>query len=195
MGRPAFRLYAHPLKQALSLLLALAFTGAGCVALADPIGSGALTAALAYALIVFFGLGALLIIATMLGRVLLRRPLLRIDSHGWRCAISPFDVQRAAWPTIASIAIYEQRLSGRRGNYYLMVEAKESARLPRPRIRAWAGRMYPPMRNAAIVLPLDQVFWRQTPLRCETLLKRIQVACGEEMERHGVRLEAQIQEL
>jgi hypothetical protein len=198
MGAPIFRLSANPLKTLLSLLLAVAFTGVGFfVVYEGPHASAirrATDAVIGYSLIAVFGAGTLLLVATVLGRAVLRRPLLQVDREGWSWAISPFDPQRIAWSEIATIAIYQQRLPRGSSTYYLVVQAKEPYRLPWPRLRGVLARFYPSLQTAVMVLPLDLVFLRQTPARSEVLLQRIQSACAEELERHGVRLEPLIQE-
>jgi hypothetical protein len=190
-----FRLYAHPLKQLLYLLLAVTFTSAGVVALYDPLGKGTLTTVLAYAVIVFCGLATVLLAAAFLTSVVLRRPLLQMDPWGVKGGSSVLDLHRIAWPDVSTIALYQRRLARGSSTCYLVVQARESERWPRSRQRAFPGHFDPALQNAAIVVPLDHLLVHQTPARCEALLQRIQITCGEQIERYGVRLEPHIQEL
>jgi hypothetical protein len=198
MAVPIFRLRASRLKIVITLLLAVAFTGVGFLIVYEAPHASAIQratdAVIGYSLIAVCGVGTLLLIATILGRAVLRRPLLQVDREGWSWAISPFDPQRIAWSNIAAIAIYRQRLRRSSSSYYLVVHAREPFRRPWLRL-GWAlTRFYPSLQTAALILPLDLVFLRQTPARSEALLQRIHNACAEEIERHGVRLELLIQE-
>jgi hypothetical protein len=183
----SLRLYANPARQVIRLVCALGFTLFGLLMLRDPslVGSKKVTA-IAYVVILFFGFGTVVLLLALLRHVVLRHPVLQIDVHGWSYQ-PPFGrgPQRISWDNIAGIGVYHQLMTYS-NDYWLVVHARDPRYEPRPRIRAFVSSIYPSLSSAVLTVPLNSIFLRTTPAKCEQLLRHICTAYGSEFQHYGV---------
>jgi hypothetical protein len=194
----SLRFYANPLKLGLYLAGAVGFVIVGYLLLQDPKIHADMRKTLGtYAAVGFFGLCAvvfLFMILMTLGNIMLRRPVLEVDAQGWHYMPRTYfgAIQVVDWQDIAAIGAYRQR--GARGTsmYYLIVSAREPEKLPRQRLKSLVGRAYPAIREMAILVPLNVLFLRVTPRKCESLLARIRMQFAHELQFYGIRVDDEV---
>lgn len=133
----------------------------------------------------FFGLGAVVFLIQLFGRLLLRQPTLAVNDDGivfhafWRTL-------SVRWDKIRDIAIYKQTGGYRTKVYYLVMNARDPDSLPRPRARAFTARFYPSLSKAAITVPLYQLFVRGTAAKCDALLRDIYTHFAPQLSYYGI---------
>jgi hypothetical protein len=193
-GHP-LRFYANPIKLLLLLLASLIFVVIGLLMLHDPKASARPSnVAIAWAAIVFFGLGAGVFLVMNFRNLIVRRAVLQIDEQGWSYLSGPFVSTRTVnWQDIAHIALYRQRM-GRGGTmYYLVLHGKSPNKVTRA--ARFSARFYPSLQGSLMTLPLNNVFVRTTPKKVERLLERIRTRYAYELHLYGVQVDAQIDAL
>ena len=195
-GHP-LRLYANPVKQFLLLLCSAAFVSIGLLMLQDPkVRADASKTAVAYAAVVFFGLGVVVFLIMILRYTVFRSPVLQIDAQGW--SYSPpllGEALAVPWYNIRAIALLRQKMP-RNTMYYLVVYARDPQQLPRhPRAQAFAARFYPSLSGAAISVPLNSLFVRTTPSKSKRLLERIVSTCAHEIQLHRVQVSGEMYDI
>jgi hypothetical protein len=189
------RLYANPIKQVLYLLICTAFVATGLWIIQSPGPRGRSFAPIfGWFAVVFFGLSTVVILITFVVYVLLRRPVVLIDGHGWSyvSGLSP-KAQHVDWQGITRIALFRHKFqSGYRSQtHYHLVLFGEAGPFGQtlPRLRARLQKMYPMFRGAIMTVPLNTLFFRTTTAKCVALLERIEAACGQEMALYDIRIE------
>lgn len=123
----ALRYFPSALKMALLLVVCAGFV-AVCywmVSVSASRGSVSRTV-IGYVGITFFGLDGLVALWLLLGRLIVRRPWLVVDSYGISCYIG-HKLRTTHWDQISDIAIYRQRLSRGNSQYYLVVGARDES--------------------------------------------------------------------
>jgi hypothetical protein len=178
------------------LFAAVGFTAAAPLMVHDSkVRASAFNTAMAYTCIVFFGLGVVVFLVMILVYGVFRKPVLEIDAQGWRY-MPPLLVrgQSVAWQNLGDVGVYRQSMT-RSTTYYLVAHARNPQGLPGRRVRAFGARLYPSLAGAALIVPLNTVFLRQTPAKCQHLLERIAQACAPEIHHHGVRVARDVRDL
>jgi hypothetical protein len=192
----SLRLYSNPFKQSLYLLGSLAFVAAGFLLLRDPkFRADPVNVVMAYIDIGFFGLGVLVFLLSMSREVLLRRPVLQVDSQGW--TFNPALGQRpqqAAWQDIGRVTMYRQRLQ-RNKMFYLVVEARTPEDAPDSTVHKITTRFYPSLALALLAVPLNTVFMRTTPAKTARLLQRIRTTFADELRDYYILVDDTIQDM
>jgi hypothetical protein len=189
-------LYSNPFKQSLYLLGSLGFVAVGFLLLSEPkFRANTSNVVMAYLCIGFFGLGVVVFLYSMARDLLLRRPLLQVDTRGW--TYSPALGQRSQhipWQDVARVALYRQRVRSSR-MFYLVLEAHQPDEVQPSGAQALTARLYPSMSLALITVPLNTVFMRTAPTKVERLLHRVQAAFSSEFNRYDIAVASTIQDM
>ncbi|HEY1387065.1 MAG TPA: STM3941 family protein [Ktedonobacterales bacterium] len=189
VGQP-LRLYANPVKLVLLLLASAIFVAIGLLMLHDPKAS----AFIAWAAIVFFGLGVVVFLIMVIRDVVLRRAVLQIDERGWSYRSgSPVGSRTVNWQDIAHVALYRQQMGPGRTMYYLVVHGRDLNKVTRA--AHFSARFYPSLQGSLMMLPLNYLFVRTTPKKVKGVLERIRTRYGYELQLYGIQVDAEIHAL
>jgi hypothetical protein len=122
---------------------------------------------------------------------------LAIDEQEWVTRTTLFVKKQAAnWQDIDHVAIYRQQLGQRQTMYYLVVHGADPSKVARrSRFSARMYRFYPALRESLMVVPLNNLFLRETPVKVERLLERIRTRYAYELQRYGIDVETEIHAL
>lgn len=195
------RLYANPVKEFLYLLASAAFVSIGIFLLQDPkVRANPSKAVMAYAAIVFFGLGVVVFLIMIVRETVFRHPVLQIDAQGWNYT-NPLGgkAQAVPWQNIRAIAVFRQKMP-RTSMYHLVVYAKDPQQLPQhPRAQAFAMRFFPTlsasMSDVAMSVILNTLFVHTTPAKSKRLLERIASTCAHDIQLHRVQVSAELYDM
>lgn len=190
------RLYANPVKEFLYLLASAAFVSIGIFLLQDPkVRANPSKAVMAYAAIVFFGLGVVVFLIMIVRETVFRHPVLQIDAQGWNYT-NPLGgkAQAVPWQNIRAIAVFRQKMP-RTSMYYLVVYARDPQQVPHPRTQAFTAHFYPSLSGAALSIPLNTLFVRTTPANSKRLLERIVSTCAPDIQLHRVQVSAEMYDM
>lgn len=198
------RFYANPLKLVLLTLGSAIFVAVGYLILRDPrMSANPFNVVMAWVAIVFFGLGVVVFVIIFIRDVVFRRPVLAIDEQGWVTRTTLFvKKQTAKWQDIDHVAIYRQwarqSLIRRRPEYmyWLVVHGVDPSKVARrSRFSARMYRFYPALREALMVVPLNNLFVRPTQEKVERVLERIHARYDVELRLNQIRFDTQIHRL
>lgn len=197
------RYYPNLLKMQALLAASLAFVFVGVSLLTNGSHSDLRTLAAAYLAIGFFGLCALVAIAFVGLIVIIRRPMLLINSRG---LFTPFPVIRVGkdihWEDVAEIVVYKRRrrrASSSLGSYSTWYTLTIKARNPAPlsgrgqKLGELAMARYPHLLGAVISLPMSYVFLRPTDAKVMAILAQIRGSFAPEIARYGIVVQDTIQ--
>ena len=191
-GHP-LRFYATPVKLLLLLLTSAMFVAVGILMLRDPKTSvNPVNVFMAWAAIVFFGLGVVVFLIVLLGDVVLRRAVLEIDEQGWR-STQLVREQTVNWPDIEHVAVYRQRLGQARSMYYLVIHGRNPNK--EAPVTRFSARFYPSLHGSLMTIPLNNLFVRTTPEKVERILKRIRARYAHELQLYGITVDSEIHAL
>lgn len=200
----SLRFYANSLKLVLLVLGSAIFVAVGYLILRDPrMSANPFNVVMAWVAIVFFGLGVVVFVIIFIRDVVFRRPVLAIDEQGWVTRTTLFvKKQTAKWQDIDHVAIYRQwarqSLIRRRPEYmyWLVVHGVDPSKVARrSRFSARMYRFYPALREALMVVPLNNLFVRPTQEKVERVLERIHARYDVELRLNQIRFDTQIHRL
>lgn len=200
----SLRFYANSLKLVLLVLGSAIFVAVGYLILHDPrMSANPFNVVMAWVAIVFFGLGVVVFVIIFIRDVVFRRPVLAIDEQGWVTRTTLFvKKQTAKWQDIDHVAIYRQwarqSLIRRRPEYmyWLVVHGVDPSKVARrSRFSARMYRFYPALREALMVVPLNNLFVRPTQEKVERVLERIHARYDVELRLNQIRFDTQIHRL
>lgn len=154
--------------------------------------------------IALFGFAVLVVIIAFIRDVVLRVPVFQVNDQGWSRQGKLFGKKKTAnWQDIVHVGVYRQRI--RRGLvgslvaqniYYIVVHGDDpngSARVSP--YTALNHRLYPGLRGALLVVPLNNLFLRATPAKVERILERIRAVYASEIRQYGIQIDTAIQRL
>lgn len=202
-GQP-LRFYAKPLKLLLLLLGSAIFVAIGYLLLRDPrMSANLFNVVMAWAAIILFGLGVAFFLIIFIRDAVFRLPVLQIDERGWVTRTTLFvKKQTTKWQDIDHVAIYRQwtrqSLIRRRPEYmyWLVVHGVDPSKVARrPRFSARMYRFYPALREALMVVPLNNLFVRMTQEKVERVLASIRDRYDDELRLNQIRFDTQIHRL
>jgi hypothetical protein len=185
------RLYRNPFKQLLYLLAGLGFVAVGVLMLSDPtVRADASRSGIAYLTVGFFGLGVVVSLYSLARDLVVRRPLLQVDAHGWTYD-PPLGRNggQVSWEDIGRVVLFCQHLASRfRTNrrYFFILEARHPDQLRQSRVRAFTHRLFPAFSQSLMGFSVNDAFMRTTPEKVERLLQHIQAEFSEEFHRYGI---------
>lgn len=193
-GSP-LRFYANPLKLLLLLLGSAIFVAIGLWMLHDSTESASSSnVVIAWATIVFFGLGVVVFLAMIIRDLVLRRAVLQIDEQGWSYQSGPFVGKRTInWQDIAHVGMYRQRMGPGRTMYYLVIHGRNPNK--ETRTARFSARFYPSLQGSLMTLPLNNLFVRTTPEKAGRLLERIRTRYAYELRLYGIQVDPAIRAL
>lgn len=180
------RYYPSAMKLLLLLLGAGVFVTAGALMVAstrnDPIRT-----VIGYIAIGFFGLGVLVFLALLAGRVVHRRAWLTVNSAG--IASDAYGRRRfVPWDQMRDIAIYRQ-VASRSSQYYLVVHLRDGVPMPAGFSSRLNAALYSSLAQAGMIVPLNMLFVRCTRARRARLLEQIASRFGSQLGAYGIALD------
>lgn len=193
----SFRLYAlhaSPWKVIFYLITSAAFVAGGyLIGFRSGARPDAFTLFMAGLTIFLFGLGGVIFGAQFIVEVIARRPLAQFTEEGLRCRTSFLRARetRLSWSQIARITVYYQK-TGRSSMSYLSIIPRSLAFYQALASGASFAALSTLRGLGGALIPLNSVYLRATPARCEQLLQELQTACASEIARYGVSVEPNV---
>lgn len=154
--------------------------------------SGA-NAVIAWLAIVFFGFCALVALTMLVLAVVLRQPLLAIDSTGItaRQALTPWKASHVPWPEITRISVYTIRGSRSSSSSQLLVHVRDRERYnPSPRARRFVDAVAPAFQNVALSAQFTFLLAWASRKRCLAVLERIETTFMPEIIQYDITVDA-----
>ncbi len=186
------RFYADPLKLMIQAIIMF-----GCLIISCLImryNAFPLVHVIGWICLIVSGFATIIFLLMLCRYLLLCQPWLEIDGQAWSRS-NPFGrTLHINWQDIASITLHCQLISRDTYQYWILLQARSPEQLSHQRLRAFNGMFYPVMRNATDI-PLNQLFLRATPEKCQRLLDRIVASCGHELQLYGIEVECEIKPL
>jgi hypothetical protein len=177
------RFYANPLRPALYLAHCAAFTAGGLwLVRTSGLHTKPFLFAAGWASLIIFGPATAVFLVTFIVHVLLRRPVLRIDSQAWTYVVglSP-RAQRVEWQRIERIALFWQQIGGYAQCMLVLFGSTDQAAQTLQGLRTRARRRFPMLQGSILGMPLNPIFYQMTPDLCEKLLQRIERVSADEI--------------
>lgn len=185
-SRQALRYYPSVAKAGLLLVACAGFVAAGFWMRSIWISHGDATyAVIGWVSIGVFGIFGLVELWLLLGRLIMRRPWLVIDSHGISCYMGR-KLRKTPWDQISDIAIYRQRLSRGNTQYYLVVNARDESAVYKGRAGRLTSAMFPSVRHAAAYIVLSLFFVFCTRAKRQAILQRIRTEFAPELAHYHI---------
>jgi hypothetical protein len=185
------RLYRNPFKQLLYLLVSLGFVAVGVWMFSDPkVRADTPRTVIAYLTVGFFGLGVVVFLFSLARALLVRRPLLQVDAHGWTYD-PPLGRNggHVPWEDIGRVVLFCQHMPSRFRSdrrYFFVLEARHPDQVRHSRVRAFTNRLLPVFSQSLMGFSVNDAFMRTTPEKVERLLQRIQAEFSDEFHRYGI---------
>jgi hypothetical protein len=179
------RYYSSNSKLLLQLVGSLTFVFIGWLIKGSAVGFNLVMAWLA---IVLFGLGVVVFFVQLLLAVVVRKPVLRINTAGIASA-APLQLSKTSfvpWDDIARINVRVQSASSRNKQYYFLVEPRHPERYTTLNKQNLSAQMYPSLAHAAISVIIGQLFFIASRKRRTQLLERIETTFAPEITQFNI---------